>query len=359
MHTVAWLGAFVSAFALAACERASEPPAPDVRPVRTTTVEAIAGGEALRLTGRIEAAEEVNLAFRVGQRLLERSVGVGDRVTPGLLVARLESTTFENAVRTARANLAAANARLVDARLEFERQRSMLERGVAARATYERAVAARDSALAQMDAARAELDTASEHLSFTALHSDSAGVVVAVGAEPGEVVGAGQTIVRIAREGGRDAVFDVPSRVKESAVGLDPEVTVVLASNPDVRTDGRVREVSPRSDPVTGTFSVRVGLSDPPDAMRLGSTVIGSVPVGFEPGLRIPASALTAAEGQPAVFVFDPDTGSVSTRPIEIEAFGVAELTVAQGLAPGDIVVTAGVQSLRPGQKVRLLQDRR
>jgi RND family efflux transporter MFP subunit len=206
-----------------------------------------------------------------------------------------------------------------------------------------------------VDAARAQLDTAREHLAFTELRADSGGVVIAVGAEPGEVVGAGQMIVRLARKGGRDAVFDVPSRVKESAVGLDPEVSVMLNSDPEVRTTGRVREVSPQADPVTRTFQVKVGLADPPAAMRLGSAVTGTIQIGYGSGLRIPASALTAAEGRPAVFVFDPESHTVTLRPVEVESFGVADLFVAEGLAPDDIVVSAGVQTLRPGQKVRLL----
>jgi RND family efflux transporter MFP subunit len=180
--------------------------------------------------------------------------------------------------------------------------------------------------------------------------------VTAVGAEPGEVVAAGQMIVRVARKSGRDAVFGVPARVKEAAAGLDPEVTVTLTSNPRVRTTGRVREVSPQADPVTRTFEVRVGLTDPPEAMRLGSTVTGSIGIGVGAGIRIPASALTSAEGSAAVWHFDPATSTVSLRSIRVERDGVSEVEIAEGLVADDIVVTAGVQTLRPGQKVRLLQ---
>jgi RND family efflux transporter MFP subunit len=348
--------AIIAAIALGACGAPQEPPTPDVRPVRTSTVEEVTGGEIVRLTGQIVAEEEVSLAFRVGQRMVERTVGLGDRVVPGQRIARLESTTFENALQEARANLTGTNAQLAETQLEFDRQRAMFDRGVASRAAFERARAARDTVSAQVDAARAQLDTAREHLTFTELHADSGGVVIAVGAEPGEVVGAGQMIVRLARQGGRDAVFEVPARVKESAVGLDPEVIVMLASNPSVRATGRVREVSPQANPVTRTFQVKVGLIDPPDAMRLGSAVTGMTKIGYGSGLSIPASALTAAEGGPAVFVFDPDSGTVSLRPVKVESFGVADLIVAEGLVPEDIVVTAGVQTLRPGQKVRLLQ---
>ena len=341
---------------LAGCGPVEEPPEPEIRPVRTLTVEEAPAGETVTLTGRIEAKDEVNLAFRVGQRMVERSVRVGDRVEPGQLVARLESTTFENAVQAARANLAAAEARAADARLEFERQQSLFSRGVAPRAVFERALKARDAERAQVDAARAQLDTAREKLGFTQLFADSYGSVTAVGAEPGEVVGAGQMIVRLARKGGRDAVFGVPARVIEAAAPVDPEVAVTLISDPSVRATGRVREASPQADRATGTFEVRVGLSDPPEAMRLGSTVSGSIHLGVGAGIRIPASALTSFQGSPAVWLFDPASGSVALRSVEVQSQGVAEVVIAQGLAPDDIVVTAGVQALRPGQKVRLLQ---
>ena len=347
----------VLAFLLLACGPAEEPAAPEIRPVRTVTIETTAGGEPVSITGRIEAEDVVNLSFRVGQRLLERSANLGDRLAPGQLVARLDRATLENAVQAAQASLSAAQATATDARLEFERQRSLLARGVAARAVYERATAARDSAAAQVQAAQAQLATAREQLSYTDLYADSAGDVTAVGAEPGEVVAAGQMIVRVAREGGLDAVFAVPARVRESAAGLDPEVAVALTADPNVRTVGRVREISPQADPVTRTFEVKVGLTEPPAAMRLGSTVTGTIHLGEGVGIRIPSAALTRADGSPAVFVFDPDSSTVSLRPVAVESHGLAETEISQGLEAGEIVVTAGVQTLRPGQEVRRLQD--
>ncbi len=346
------------ALCFAACGPVEEPPAPEIRPVRTVIVEELPGGETVTLTGRIEAQEEVRLAFRVGQRMFERKVNVGDRVEPGQLIARLDSTTLQNAVQVARANLASAEAAAADARLGLDRQQTLFDRGVAPRARLEGAQKLRDSTVAQVDAARAQLATAREQLGYAELFADSGGVVTAVGAEPGEVVGAGQMIALIARESGRDAVFGVPGRIKEAAAGLDPEVSVVLSSNPSVRTTGRVREVSPQADPVTRTFEVRVGLTKPPEAMRLGSTVTGSIHIGIGigAGIRIPASALTSVDGQPAVWVLDPESSTVSLRSIRVERDGVTEVEIAEGLVADDIVVTAGVQTLRPGQKVRLLQ---
>src|SRR5512144_10494 len=282
---------------LAACRPAEEPKTEPVRPVRVVKIEKLPGGESVSFTGHIKAEDEVNLSFRVGGRMIERSVNVGDRVSAGQIVARLEEEPARNALRTARANLSAASSQLTRARNDFARQQRLLASGATSRADYDQAVEAMEATQAQVDSTQAQLDTAKDQLSYTRLVADAAGSVTARGAEPGEVVEAGRMIVRVALEGGRDAVFDVPERVIRTA-SPEVEVTVVLASEPNVRTTGRVREVAPQADPVTRTFRVRVGLDDPPSAMRLGSTVIGTIQSDAGTGIAIPASALTRAERQ-------------------------------------------------------------
>lgn len=340
---------------LSACQPADEPqtaPAP-IRPVRVVTVEERPGGETVKLTGNVQARDDVSLAFRVGGQLIERTVNIGDRVRGGQVVARLDAQTERNAVDAARANLAAAMARLVEARNTVQRYEPLLERGFVARAQFDRAVEARDAAQAQVDAAGAQVATAENQLGFTTLVADGPGTVTSRGAEPGEVVGAGQSIVRLARAGGRDAVFDVPARVKEAASATD-EVLVKLSTDETVTATGRVREVSPQADPVTRTFAVRVGLANPPEAMRLGSTVTGTVHLGGSAAIAIPASALTSTGGQPAVWVYDPKNGTVALRNVDVLRHELDQVLVSQGLDMGEIVVTAGVQALRPGQQVRL-----
>jgi RND family efflux transporter MFP subunit len=182
-------------------------------------------------------------------------------------------------------------------------------------------------------------------------------VVTAQGAEPGEVVGAGRMIVQVAREGGRDAVFDVPARIKDAAP-VNAGIAVALVSDPKVVATGSVREVAPRADPVTGTFRVRVRLNDPPAAMRLGATVTGRMRLASAASIEIPPSAVFRTERQAAVWVVDPKTGAIASRNIEIRSSDPVRVEVASGLNPGDVVVTAGVQALRPGQKVRLLETK-
>jgi RND family efflux transporter MFP subunit len=162
-------------------------------------------------------------------------------------------------------------------------------------------------------------------------------------------------IVQIAQSDARDAVFDVPARIVDG--GLDnPAVSVALTSDPAVAAEGRVREVSPRADPVTGTFQVRIALIDPPAAMRLGSTVTGRLQLDAVPTMEIPAAALIRSESGTAVWVVDPQSMSVQARAIQVEANDSRSVRVASGLQPGDVVVIAGVQALRPGQKVRVLE---
>ncbi len=343
---------------LTACQpvEESQPIAEPIRPVRVVTVEELPGGETVTLTGNVQAQDDVALAFRVGGQLIERTVSVGDQVRAGQIVARLDAVNERNAIDAARANLAAAMTRLVEARNTVERYEPLLPRGFVARAQFDRAVEARDAAQAQVEAAEAQVSTAENQLGFTTLIADGPGIVTARGAEPGEVVAAGRMIVQLAREGGRDAVFDVPARVIEAA-SADDEVTVALSTDPNVSTTGRVREVSPQADPVTRTFKVRVGLASPPEAMRLGSTVTGSIQLGGVTGIAIPASALTSSQGAPAVWTLDPESRTVALRNVDVASYALDRVLISQGLKPGELVVTAGVQTLRPGQQVRLLGD--
>lgn len=339
---------------LAGCGPAEETISEPVRPVRVVTVERSASGETVALTGQVRAEEEVNLSFRVGGRMIKRNVNVGDRVTAGQVVAVLEADPARNALRTARAQLSAATGQLSKTRADYARQQSLLEGGWTTRVRYDQALQAFRSAQADVDSAQAQLAIAEDNLDYTQLIADTSGSVTARAAEPGEVVAAGQMIVRVAREDGRDAVFDVPERIKSGAPP-NPEIEVALASDPTVRATGRVREVSPQADPVTRTFEIRVGLEDPPPAMRLGSTVVGTLRMAAASGIELPASALTRLNDQPAVWVVDPETSTVSLRKIEVEQFNLSNVAVANGLAPGDVVVTAGAQALRPDQQVRLL----
>jgi RND family efflux transporter MFP subunit len=330
------------------------PPAAVVRPVRTITIEQAKEGETVSLTGQVRAKDQVSLAFRLDGRMIKRPVNVGDILTAGQVVAQLDPQNRQNALRTAQANLASAEAALTQARLTFGRQQQLLEGGWTPRAKFDEAQQALLTAQAQVDSAHAQLGIAQDQLSYTVLFADGPGVVTAKGAEPGEVVRAGQTIVEVARQGGRDAVFDVSEQLIRTGP-RDPVVQIALTNDPSVRAVGRVREVSPEADPTTRTFQVKVGIIDPPQTMQLGATVTGSIKLSAPPGVNVPPSALTEADGRPAVWVVDPKSQTVSLRNVDVARYDPANVVVAAGLDADEVVVTAGVQTLHPGQKVRLL----
>lgn len=342
---------------LSGCNRAAEAPPPEIRPVRAITIEKLAAGSTVKMTGTVQAQTEINQSFRIDGRLIERTVDVGDTVKPGQLIARLDPQNEESGLLAARAQLAAARAQLVEARSNYARMKELIVEDAVSRAQYDQAEAMLRTAEAQVEASQSQVNLAENRLSYTRLTSDVAGIVTARGPQPGEVVSAGRMIIQVAREGGRDAVFDVPGQVKDSAP-KNPEVTVALIDDPKVTAAARVREVSPRADPVTGTFAVRLRLIDPPAAMRLGSTVSGRMKLDAAPGIEVPPAALVRSEGRTSVWVFDRQSGTVSLRAIGVGSADARAVQVTSGLAPGDVVITAGVQALRPGQKVRLLEGR-
>jgi RND family efflux transporter MFP subunit len=352
------LAALIMGIILSGCQPEAEATAPEVRPVRTVTVVKRDVGETVTYTGRIQAENETRLSFRIAGRMIERSLNVGDRVEPGQVVAKLEPQDELNALRSAQAAVAAAEAKLVQYNSNFDRQRVLLERQAASRAVFEQAEQALQTARSQVETAQAQLRAAKDRVSYTELMADSAGIVTATSAEPGEVVQAGQVIVRVARQDGRDAVFDVPGQLLRSAPS-EPLITVNLTDDPSVTTVGRVREVAPQADPVTRTFEVKVGLTNPPDTMRLGSTVVGRMQLDAVPVMEIPASALTEFDRRPAVWVVDPATLMVSLRNVDVLRHNPATVAISQGLNSGEIVVTAGAQALHPGQKTRLLEASR
>ena len=348
------MAALVLAAVISGCSPQTDTTAPQPRPVRTATVEQREAGAPITLTGRIEAEDEVALAFRISGRVLESDRKLGDRLEPGQVVARLESQNERNTLRAAQANLVASEGQLTQARNHFERQDTLLKQGWTTRANHDQAKQALQTALSQVDAAEAQMKTAYDLVSFTELKADAPGVVTTVGPGAGEVVQAGQMIVRVARRDGRDAVFDVSAQVIRTAPS-DPQITVSLTDDPKVTTMGRVREVAQQADPVTRTFAVKIGLNDPPPAMRLGATVTGRMEVDSVPVIDIPATALTKFNSQPAVWIVDPANGTVSIRNVDVLRYDPSRIAVSGGLTTGEVVVTAGVQALHPGQKVRLL----
>ena len=335
---------------------ASPPSSPDIRPVRTIVVTPRAEGETVSLTGHIRARTEASLAFRIDGRMIARKVDVGAFVKPGDLVAELDPLPKQDALRSAQAALAASVASLHEAANNLDRQRTLVREGWSTRVQYDAVEKAFLSSKAEVDSKAAQLHTAEDQLGYTKLIADSEGAVISTGAEAGEVIRAGQMIVTVASGDGADAVFDVPASLMRQ-VSPDALITVALTDDPSVRAIGRVRETAPQADPVTRSYRVKVGLTDWPQAMRLGATITGQTRMVAPGGMELPATALTMVDNKPAVWVVDRTTQQVSLRPVQLQRQDSSSIVVTQGLEAGEVVVTAGVHALRPGQKVRLPED--
>ncbi|MGO4174610.1 efflux RND transporter periplasmic adaptor subunit [Bosea sp. TAF32] len=342
---------------LVSCSSEKAPQA-EGRPVGVVTVEAGQFSDDIQLSGEIQAKKDVGLAFRIGGRVLERPVNVGDRVKAGQVIARLEPALEQNALAAAKAALEAARGEVDTARNTFERQERLMAQGFTTRPRFDQAQRAQETAQARLENAEAQLELARDRLGFTELRTNVDGVVTARQIEPGEVVQPGQVVVQIARDDSRDAVFNVPAAVLDTHLS-DARIRVALADAPTVTAYGAVREVAPQADPVTRTFAIRVGLQNPPEAMRLGSTVVGTVELTTAAIVSIPASALTQQGRSPAVWIVDPVKSTVSLRSVDVLRFDPGKVILSQGLEPGETIVSAGIQALHPGQRVRLLPEQR
>ena len=238
-------------------------------------------------------------------------------------------------MRSAQATLAAAVASLHEAANNLERQRTLVGQGWSTRVQYDATEKTFLSAKAEVDANAAQLHTAEDQLGYTKLLADSSGAVIATGAEAGEVVRAGQMIVTVAHDDGADAVFDVPATLFRQ-VSPDAVISIALTDDPTVHTVGQVREAAPQADPVTRSYRVKVGLTDWPEAMRLGATVTGQTRMVAPGGIELPATALTMVDNKPAVWVVDPATQQCRCDRSSCNARTLSSIVVTHGLEGGE-----------------------
>jgi|SRR5215472_4959345 len=338
---------------LGACQKEQKAATTPIRPVRTVTVELQQGGEKVSLTGEIQPRYQADLGFRVNGKILERPVDVGTAIKKGDLLARLDAQQYKQDLEVAKAEVAKADAEVTRSQAQEYRQRELLKNGHTTQVAYDQALKTFQTAKADAVAARARQLQASENLGYTELRADNDGVISAIGADPGQVVSAGKMVVRLAQPGEREAVFNIAEGAFHKRP-TDPTVTVHLVSNPEIETAGPVRYISPQADPATRTYAVRVSLPEAPLQMRLGANVVGTVTLDQGQTVTIPGSALFQKDGKAAVWLVEKDN-TVQLKPITVQRYEGDSVVVGDGLARGDVVVTAGVQKLLPGQKVALL----
>jgi RND family efflux transporter MFP subunit len=338
---------------MAGCKQEAKAPEP-VRPVLSTVLQPAASGSTVAV-GTVQPRYETNLGTRILGRLIARPVNVGDLIAEGQMVAAIDPTALELAVRSANADLSKAEALLENAIGTEERKRILIKTEATTRQTLDDAEQVRAGAQASTARARANLTKATEQLGYAEVKADFAGVVTAVSAEVGQVVSPGQTVVTVARPEVREAVVDIGADFPVPLT-VDLPFTVSLQLVPAVQVQGRVREIAPQADQVTRTRRVRIALNDSPESFRLGSTIAAKLSNTHGAVLRVPASAVLKEGAETFVWVIDAPTSTVSLRKVELSE-DEGGIRLVGGLIAGARIVTAGIHSLKPGQQVRIEQD--
>ena len=342
----------IAAAVLVACSKPA-PPAEDVRPVRVITLATDTAGERLEFSGDVRPRYESQLGFRVGGKIVERKVDVGATVKRGDVLMRLDPQDLRLAESQARATLRAAETERDLARADYKRHVDLRAQNFVSQAVLDTKDSALKAAQANVDAARAGLRGQANQSNYTNLAADADGVVTAIEAEVGQVVQPGSPVVRVARTVEKEVVIGIPED-KVGQLRAASDVTVRLWANEAMAIPGKIREVSPVADPATRTYTVKVALPESAD-VRLGMTATVELATGGNgaAGLRLPLTALVQNKGASSVWIVE--NGAVKLVPVQVVGQVRNDVLVTGQLAAGQNVVTAGVNLLRNGQKVRIL----
>ncbi|MDD5297179.1 MAG: efflux RND transporter periplasmic adaptor subunit [Rhodocyclaceae bacterium] len=342
---------------LTGCGAKDEAPPPP-RPVLSQVVGPAAQPVIATYSGEVRARYETALAFRVPGKIIARRVDLGTRVKPGQELLRLDPGDQALSAAGADAQLAAATAERSLARSDLERYRGLKEKGFISQAAFEARKTGFEAAEARVAALEAQARLSRNQAAYTVLRADQAGVISQVAAESGQVVAAGQPVLRLAREEEKEVAISIPeSRMAELAHVGRTEV-VLWARNAASRLfEGRLREVAPIADPVTRTYPVRVSIEGADPSILLGMTAnVSFLSRGTAPSITLPLTAIFQQEGKPAVWVVGKDN-RLALRPVNLDSFGEDGAHIADGLKAGERVVIAGVHKLIQGERVTLLPE--
>lgn len=319
------------------------------------TVQSADFAAAVTLTGDIQARVQTDLSFRVGGKIIQRMVDVGDRVTAKQVLAKLDPKDLQTNVDSAQAQVVAEQARVKQTAAAFVRQEKLLPKGYTSRSEYDSAQAALRSSQSALAAAQAQLANAREQLGYTSLVADAPGVITARQAEVGQVVQATVPIFSLARDGERDAVFNVYESLLVEPPP-DAPITVSLLENPSIKVQGNVREVTPAVAANTGTVQVKIALQTLPKGMELGSVVSATANGPAKASIELPWAALTKDLSEPAVWLIDGD-GKAQLHKVTVARYLTGKVIIGDGLKGGEKVVVAGGQLLHPGMLVEIAQQ--
>ncbi|MEX0959735.1 MAG: efflux RND transporter periplasmic adaptor subunit [Burkholderiales bacterium] len=348
----------VSAVLLLASACAQEQPAPpESRPV--TAVQVSVGRQAgeVAYSGEVQPRYVSALSFRVPGKIVARLVDIGDVVEPGQVLARLDPEDQKLNFEAARSQLAAAQADHDQTKADLARYADLLEKKFISEAEFDRRRTVYEVARAQLEQARARLAVAENQAGYTELAADHAGVITSIDAEAGQVVSAGQPVLRLARTEQKEVQISVPEN-RLAELRNAKEIDIVLWASPDRRYRGRVREVSPAADAVTRTYAARISLLDADASVRIGMTAAVYLRgLSRADSIELPATAVFQQDGRAAVWRIDPATSQVQAVPVEVDRFVEDRVVLRSGLNAGDLVVRAGVHKLFEGEKVRVLGE--
>lgn len=346
--------------AVAGCAK-NEPAPEPIRAVRTMTVASDAAGNVQEYAAEVRARTESRLGFRVGGKLVRRQVDAGAAVKAGQVLAQLDPQDLRLGQDAARAALVAAQANHDQTLADYKRYKDLRDHGFISSADLERRETALKSSQAQLDQAKAQANVQGNQAAYATLVADASGVITGVDAEPGMVVGAGAPVVRLAHDGPRDVVFSVPedkvSLVK--ALAEQPNRFKVRLWGGGAPLPATIREIAAAADPVTRTFAVKADIGNAGSTqVRLGQTATVLLEMPKTVGVtKLPLSALKEEQGRTVVWVVDKGSMTVKTQPVMLAGAEGNDAVVTGGLLPGQVVVTAGVHVLNPGQKVKLYVD--
>ncbi|CAB3715830.1 Multidrug resistance protein MdtE [Achromobacter piechaudii] len=351
---VALPAALALALAVSACGR-KEAPAPAPRPVVAMPAQADERLPAWTLPGEVQARYSTPLSFRVGGKIIERQVRLGDSVTPGQIVAKLDPADATKNAAAAKAQLSAAQHQLEYARQQLERDRTQARENLIAATQLEQTRNAYASALAQRDQAAQQAALAADQLKYTTLQADHAGVITAEQADTGQNVAAGTPVYQLAWAGDIDAICDVPENVL-AGLRVGQRATVTLGPLTGQTFSAVLREIAPAADPQSRTYRVKLTLESPSPQVRLGMTANISFDnhnASDEATYTVPATALFHDGKNPAVWIVKPKEDTLELRRVQVLRFDARTVTLSSGVSPGDRVVWQGVHTVSAGQKVR------
>ena len=341
------------AVALAGCNDSVAQKIEPARPVLVATAHYEAETPERSFVGTIRPRIEADMGFRVPGKVAKRLVEVGQTVEIGQPLATLDEIDLRLQAEQATAELSAATGVLAQAAAAETRAKELRAKGWATDAQTDQARAAADEARARLNRAERSVDLTKNSLSYATLVADARGVVTATMIDPGVVVAAGQTAIRVARFDEKEAVVAIPETLLERA--KTGAASVTLWSEPDKKYTARLREIAPAADPATRTYLAKFSLPDAGDTVSLGMTATLTLSDKATSRVaRLPLSALFSEGRAPSLYVVN-EQGEISLKPVTVKSYDSKDVVITGGINEGDKVVTLGVQKLDPAQKVRVV----